>query len=181
MSEQGSLDWPGDFIRMLDEIQRAIELICKRYGAGGEMADVVQVVVMWLWSNRERLRFENRSALFGYIQRAARNEIPHQHARSTARGRMQLMDAVSLAEIAPAIVDSPADIPSMDELLAMLTDEREREACRLRFVDGLKFTAIASRLGVSTSKAFGLIEEAKEVLRSKLGASPGPPEPEAVS
>lgn len=181
MSEQGSLDWPGDFIRLLDEIQEWIERLCKSWGAAREMPDVVQVIVMRLWSNRERLRFEKRDMLFGYIETAVRNEIPHERARATARGRMQLLDAASLAEIAPAVEDSSADTSSMDELLELLDDERMREACRLRFVDELKLKEIANRLGVSTSQAFRLIEVAKEVLRSKLGASPGSPEPEAVT
>lgn len=181
MSEQGSLDWPGDFIRLLDDIQEAIELLCKKRGAAREMPDVVQVVVMRLWSNRERLRFEKREMLFGYIETAVRHEIPHERARATGRGRMRLMDAASLSEVAPAVDDSSADNSSMDELLGLLDDERMREACRLRFVDGLKLKEVANRLGVSLQKAFRLIEQAKEVLRAKLGASPGSPEAEALA
>lgn len=177
MSEQETLDWPDYLTRGQDEIRRAIECICKKYGAAGEAEDVRGVINMRLWAGKERLHFENRSALFGYIQRAVRYEIPHQRGRATAGGRIQLLDPASLAEVAPTAGDSAADTPSVEELLTQLADEKQREACRLSY-EGLTMKEIGERLGVSRSQAFRLLDRAEKILRKKLGvARPAPGRP----
>lgn len=174
MSERESLDWPGDLQALDGEIRRVIGRLCRRYGAAGEAEDVAQVIVMRIWANRERLRFENRSAFFGYIQRAVRHEVPHQLARSTGRGRIQLFDPTALAAVAPTAGDSRDDVPPpIEEMLALLPNEREREACRLHYVNELTQQAIGKHLGVSTPTACRLLEKARDYLRKKLRAAPG--------
>lgn len=174
MSEHASLDWPGYLTHGEEEIRRAAASICKRYGAPGEMDDMGQIVLVRLIEKKEGLNFENRGKLFFYIKRMVLNEI----LRVTRRGRVQPMDPALLAALAPAVGGSSedTDIPPMDELLALIEDEQQREACRLHFVEGLKLEAVGKRLGVSTSTAFRLIDRAKAVLRAKLGASRGSPE-----
>ena len=71
------------------------------------------------------------------------------------------------------MVDSSSDTPSIGDYLSLIEDERQREACRLHFVEGLKLEAVGKRLGVSTSTAFRLLRNAS---MDQLGATADPPE-----
>ncbi len=134
------------------------------------------VAVRLLEKKKKEPHFDNPKKLFSYIRQIVIRELPRELARAARRGRTQLMDPAALAEIAPDMVDASSDTPSIGDYLSLIEDERQREACRLHFVEGLKLEAVGKRLGVSTSTAFRLLRNAQEVLRIQLGATADPPE-----
>jgi RNA polymerase sigma factor (sigma-70 family) len=170
MSESAPIDWPGDLLPLLPEIQRAIERACERYGAREEKYDIAQNIVLRLLRNQHKPtpRFETRNALFGYVQQAVRNEIPHERKRAIGRGRVQLVEPSLLAQVAHC-----ADPSEMEEMLEQLADERQREACRLLHVSKLAQKEIAERLGVSEPTVSRLLKRAHETLKLKLGQEYG--------
>jgi RNA polymerase sigma factor (sigma-70 family) len=167
-SESASFRWPEDLESLLGEIQRAVESLCRHYRAEEHMADVAQVVVLRLWQARERLRFSNRRALFGYVQQVALHEIPAQLRAASGCGRLQTRDPSALAETALARAGPDPELPPMEELLGLLGDPRQREAVRLRYAEGLTLEKVGERMGEKTSTVHLLINRALDNLSLKL-------------
>jgi RNA polymerase sigma factor (sigma-70 family) len=174
MGEQASLDWPDDFGRLLDEIQRAIEVACKRCSAGVEKGDVVQTVLLGLWRLRHTHDFKNRSMLFKYVNDAARHAISNEWRGATSRGRARPVEPSKLAELAPAasLEPDPEPLPTIEEMAEAIVDESQREIFRLRYVENLKQNQIGERLSLSDVNVSRRLDRARRFLRAKYGKDP---------
>ena len=160
---------PEDITSVLDELQLKVEAICRSLGARRYMEDVVQRVNIKFSRAWPRVRLLGEEEFRRYLWTATRNAIADQ-IRVSEQSRLELVDPAVLADSVSSNATGVGTDLSMHDLLAMIPNSRQREACRLYFVESLTEAEIAREMGVSTSTVSRLLERARQALRKRLEA-----------
>lgn len=125
--------------------------------------DLFQIVFLKL--HRSRTRFDTRLLFGPWLFTICRNVI-FDHLRGTQRSRERLGKAEDAMEIATTIQEEEPDT-ALEELLKIVPD-RQREAVRLRYEEGLDFEAIAHRLNTTQENARQLISRAVRAIKKRV-------------
>jgi RNA polymerase sigma-70 factor (ECF subfamily) len=153
------------------------DYVYRHTGDREEAEDVVQVLFTNLWLGRERWTL--RGTLSGYLFLAARNILANRrrHTRTVERWRARVVgvarvvgqrmhpgpdDQYEAAEVAAAIDAAIREFPT-----------QRRSVCRLRWVEGLAYSEIAARLGVTEKTVERHLGEGFKVLCARVPAVRG--------
>ncbi|MEO1483370.1 MAG: sigma-70 family RNA polymerase sigma factor [Myxococcota bacterium] len=128
--------------------------------------DLVQEVLLKVWTGMATLRDEERLLPFAY--RIARNAIVD-HQRAHRRSEEFDEDAIPPSEEPPADNDNALVGAWLRGFITLLSPEK-RTALWLADVEGLKQREVATRLGISLSGAKSRIQRARIELRALLEA-----------
>lgn len=143
----------------------------------GPAEEVVQDVMLELWRRREGITFE--TSLRAYLFQAARNRALNYLRRLRVESRGEATIAAGLPTPEPA--DSEAREGELNvaiqKAIAGLPD-RCREVFELSRVRGLKYTEIATELGISVKTVEAQMGKALRVMRDKL--APWLPEADGI-
>jgi RNA polymerase sigma-70 factor (ECF subfamily) len=130
-----------------------------------EREDVLQEVALAVFESFER--YDPRQAFLPWALTIARRKVSDA-LRRKARGEALLADT-ALEALGHALHDvaerEDGQLVWLEQCLARL-EGRAREACQLRYVDGLKPAAIAERLGLRANAASKLLQRVREDLRA---------------
>lgn len=143
----------------------------------GPAEEVVQDVLLELWRRRESLTFETsiRAYLFQASRNRALNHLRRQ--RVEARGESTIAAALPTPEPADTEVREAELNVAIQSAIAGLPD-RCREVFELSRIRGLKYTEIATELGISVKTVEAQMGKALRVMREKL--APWLPEAETL-
>lgn len=133
----------------------------------GPAEEVVQDVLLELWRRRESLTFE--TSLRAYLFQSARNRALNylRRQRVEARGESTIAAGLPTPEAADSEVREGELNVAIQEAIAGLPD-RCREVFELSRVRGLKYTEIATELGISVKTVEAQMGKALRVMREKL-------------
>jgi RNA polymerase sigma factor (sigma-70 family) len=173
MGEHANLDWPADFVPLLGEIQRVVEVMCSRRSVRERKADIVQAVLLELVKGRDRYDFKYRGQLFNFIRTTVQRMITRERKLAAREGHEEFVEPSMLAGIAHGAPEDPRI--AIADMLSVLADDTQREIFRLRAVEGLKQREIAARLGVSDATVSRHLERISLILSVKYGGEPGGP------
>jgi RNA polymerase sigma-70 factor (ECF subfamily) len=133
----------------------------------GPAEEVVQDVLLELWRRRESITFE--TSLRAYLFQAARNRaLNHlRRLRVEARGEATIAAGMPTVEAADSEAREAELNAAIQAAIAGLPD-RCREVFELSRVNGLKYSEIATRLGISVKTVEAQMGKALRVMREKL-------------
>jgi RNA polymerase sigma-70 factor (ECF subfamily) len=133
----------------------------------GPAEEVVQDVLLELWRRRESLHFEQ--SVRAYLFQAARNRALNylRRERVEARGEPTIAATLPTPEQADAEVRESELNIAIQEAIAGLPD-RCREVFELSRIQGLKYSEIATELGISVKTVEAQMGKALRVMREKL-------------
>ncbi len=168
--EPDSFTWPNDWENALPAIERRVRSICVRYRLpDADAEDVYQAVRVKVWiatfrppPKKETIRqFATIEALTTWAGCVALSAVTRRRRKEAGLQQVDTLDPATL----PA-----ADVSGggLEEYLDLLDDALEREAVRLRFVEGCSYPEIRARLRVSVGKAHDLVKTALQKLRRRL-------------
>ena len=133
----------------------------------GPAEEVVQDVLLELWRRRESITFE--TSLRAYLFQAARNRGLNylRRQRVEARGEGTIAAAMPSPEPADSEAREGELNVAIQSAIAGLPD-RCREVFELSRVHGLKYSEIATELGISVKTVEAQMGKALRVMREKL-------------
>ena len=128
--------------------------------------DVVQEAFVRFWTMRGKISYSD--SIYGYLQRSVRNICINQqvHAKVEEKYRQEILNTEELFDW--------EDLDSLEELRCQLLEAIDRlpEKCReifvLSCVEGLKYTEVCDKLGVSINTVKTQIRFAYKKLRNDL-------------
>lgn len=129
--------------------------------------DVVQEAFVRFWMMREKISYSD--SIYGYLQRSVRNICINQqvHAKVEEKYRQEILNTEEE-------VFDWEDLDSLEELRRQLLEAIDRlpEKCReifiLSCVEGLKYTEVCDKLGVSINTVKTQVRFAYKKLRDDL-------------
>ena len=143
----------------------------------GPAEEVVQDVMLELWRRREGITFE--TSLRAYLFQAARNRALNYLRRQRVESRGEATIAAGMPTPEPA--DSEAREGELNvaiqQAIAGLPD-RCREVFEMSRIQGLKYSEIATELGISIKTVEAQMGKALRVMREKL--APWLPEADGI-
>ncbi|HET9425038.1 MAG TPA: RNA polymerase sigma-70 factor [Gemmatimonadaceae bacterium] len=143
----------------------------------GPAEEVVQDVMLELWRRRESLTFE--TSLRAYLFQATRNRALNvlRRQRVETRGESTIVAGMPTPEAADSEARESELNVAIQSAIAGLPD-RCREVFELSRIRGLKYTEIASELGISVKTVEAQMGKALRIMREKL--APWLPEGETL-
>ena len=135
----------------------------------GPAEEVVQDVMLELWRRRDSITFE--TSLRAYLFQAARNRGLNylRRQRVEARGEATIAAALPTPEAADSEARESELNVAIQSAIAGLPD-RCREVFELSRIRGLKYSEIATELGISVKTVEAQMGKALRVMREKLAA-----------
>ena len=135
----------------------------------GPAEEVVQDVMLELWRRRESLNLEQ--SLRAYLFQASRNRALNylRRLRVEARGEPVIAAAMPVPEQADSEVRDRELRTAIEKAIAGLPD-RCREVFELSRIQGLKYSEIATELGISVKTVEAQMGKALRVMREELAA-----------
>ena len=140
---------------------------CQRLGSPLEAEEVVQDVMLHLWSRREAITLH--STLGGYLAVAVKYEVINRLARHR---RLQQYRSSTLHSEADHTTQQFLDLSALQERLALLVKalpEKRRIVFQLSREQGLSQKEIAGRLQISENTVEAHIKKALQAIRKGLG------------
>lgn len=133
----------------------------------GPAEEVVQDVLLELWRRRETLTFEQ--SVRAYLFQAARNRALNylRRERVETRGEPTIAATMPTPEPADSEVREAEVRVAIEAAIAGLPD-RCREVFELSRIQGLKYSEIATELGISVKTVEAQMGKALRVMREKL-------------
>lgn len=133
----------------------------------GPAEEVVQDVMLELWRRRESITFE--TSLRAYLFQAARNRGLNylRRQRVEERGEATIAAAMPSPEAADSEARESELNVAIQDAIAGLPD-RCREVFELSRVQGLKYSEIATQLGISVKTVEAQMGKALRVMRERL-------------
>ena len=133
----------------------------------GPAEEVVQDVLLELWRRRDSITFE--TSLRAYLFQAARNRGLNylRRQRVEARGEATIAAAMPTPEPADSEARESELNVAIQSAIAGLPD-RCREVFELSRIQGLKYSEIATELGISVKTVEAQMGKALRVMREKL-------------
>jgi len=135
----------------------------------GPAEEVVQDVMLELWRRRESLTLEQ--SLRAYLFQASRNRALNylRRLRVESRGEPVIAAAMPTPEQADSEVRESELRVAIEKAIAGLPD-RCREVFELSRIQGLKYSEIATELGISVKTVEAQMGKALRVMREELAA-----------
>ena len=133
----------------------------------GPAEEVIQDVLLELWRRRESITFE--TSLRAYLFQAARNRALNylRRQRVEARGESTIAAGMPTPEAADSEARAAELNIAIQSAIADLPD-RCREVFELSRIRGLKYSEIATELGISVKTVEAQMGKALRVMREKL-------------
>ena len=133
----------------------------------GPAEEVVQDVLLELWRRRESLQFE--TSLRAYLFQASRNRALNyiRRQRVEARGESTIVAGMPTPEAADSEAREAELNIAIQSAIAGLPD-RCREVFELSRIQGMKYSEIATELGISVKTVEAQMGKALRVMREKL-------------
>ena len=148
-----------------------------------DAADVVQVTFMEAQRDLPMFRGTQIEELLGWLRHILRNNVSSAHQKHIYTQKRSAGREVSnspsdsrpaLTELAPSETTSPSQRMMRDEAAVFLADcleelpETQREALRLRYVEGYSLKQISSTMEKSEMAVAGLLKRGLQALRNKM-------------
>ncbi len=188
--------------RLLEDYRAYLTVLAQRYldpRLSGRLdpADIVQVTFLEAQRDLNAFRGHQIEELLGWLRNILRNNVSSAHQkhlftqkRSAGRElRSSSESGPSMTELVPSETTSPSQRVMRDEAAVYLANclqslpETQREALRLRYVEGQSLKQIATAMSKSEMAVAGLLKRGLQSLRDKLisdsstGATPEPFKP----
>ena len=176
------------FGQLLEDYRAYLTVLAKRYldhrlrGRLDE-ADVVQVTFMEAQRDLPSFRGQHIEELLGWLRHILRNNVSSAHQRHLYTQKRSAGREVSnsptdsrpaFTDLAPSETTSPSQRLMRDEAAVFLANcleelpETQREALRLRYVEGLSLKQIAETMEKTEMAAAGLLKRGLQALRSRM-------------
>lgn len=184
-SLQGDLESFGE---LLEDYRPYLMVLAKRYldprvqGRVDE-ADIVQVTFMEAQRDLAAFRGSQIEELLGWLRNILRNNVSsahqkHLYTQKRSAGREANNNPAdsgpALTDMAPSETTSPSQRVMRDEAAMLLANcmedlpETQREALRLRYVEGCSLKEIAEKMDKSEMAAAGLLKRGLQALRNRM-------------
>jgi RNA polymerase sigma-70 factor, ECF subfamily len=184
---------------LLEDYRAYLSVLAQRYldpRLRGRLdpADLVQITFMEAQRDLPAFRGHQIEELLGWLRHILRNNIStahqqHLYAQKRSAGRERSTgdrdDAPAMSDLVPAETTSPSQRMMRDEAAVYLANcletlaATQREALRLRYVEGLTLKAISQQMGKSELAVAGLLKRGLQNLRERMlsdssqGSPPG--------
>ena len=184
-SLQGDLEAFG---ALLEDYRAYLTVLARRYldarvkGRVDE-ADIVQITFLEAQRDLGAFRGSQIEELLGWLRNILRNNVSSAHQkhlytqkRSTGRetNNNPNESGPALTDLAPSETTSPSQRVMRDEAAVLLATcmedlpETQREALRLRYVEGCSLKEIAEKMDKTEMAAAGLLKRGLQALRTKM-------------
>jgi RNA polymerase sigma-70 factor (ECF subfamily) len=174
--------------RLLEDYRAYLMVLAQRYldvRLRGRLdpADVVQLTFLEAQRDLPAFRGHHIEELLGWLRNILRNNVSSAHQkhlytqkRSAGRERSGAVSdsGPSLSELVPSETTSPSQRVMRDEAAVYLANclqslpETQREALRLRYVEGQSLKEIAAAMSKSEMAVAGLLKRGLQSLREKM-------------
>jgi RNA polymerase sigma-70 factor (ECF subfamily) len=165
---------PPAFAELYDRYAEQLYRWARRAGlAQSDALDLVGELFARAWVSRMRFRDPGDGSASRWLFGIARNLVAGYRrsgsvdARARRRLRLQTAAVGDAAEIVDERVDAAARRPALERALAALPD-RQRDAVRMRVVDGLDYAEIATRLSCTETTARKWVSLGLRFLRTQM-------------
>jgi len=165
---------PLAFAELYDRYAEQLYRWGRRAGLNqSDALDLVSELFARVWVSRKRFRDPGDGNAGRWLHGIARNLLASYRrngsieARARRRLRLQTAEVTDASEMADERVDAVARRPALELALATLPD-RQREAVRLRIVDGLDYADIALQLRCTEATARKWVSLGLRDLRSQM-------------
>ena len=176
------------FGELLEDYRAYLTVLAKRYldnrvrGRVDE-ADIVQVTFMEAQRDLPAFRGQAIEELLGWLRHILRNNVSSAHQKHLYTQKRSAglevanspMDSgPALTDLAPSETTSPSQRVMRDEASVYLANcledlpETQREALRLRYVEGCSLKEIATQMQKTEMAAAGLLKRGLQALRNKM-------------
>jgi RNA polymerase sigma-70 factor, ECF subfamily len=176
------------FGELLEDYRAYLTVLAKRFlndkvrGRVDE-ADIVQITFMEAQRDLHAFRGEHIEELLGWLRHILRNNVSSAHQKHLYTQKRSAGREVSnspsdsgpaITDMAPSETTSPSQRVIKDEAAVFLANcleglpETQREALRLRYVEGCSLKEIAERMEKSEMAAAGLLKRGLQALRSRM-------------
>lgn len=176
------------FGELLEDYRAYLTVLARRYldvrvkGRVDE-ADIVQITFMEAQRDLSAFRGSQIEELLGWLRNILRNNVSsahqkHLYTQKRSAGRETRNNPTdsgpALTDLAPAETTSPSQRVMRDEAAVLLATcmedlpETQREALRLRYVEGCSLKEIAEKMDKTEMAAAGLLKRGLQALRSKM-------------
>ncbi len=148
-----------------------------------DAADIVQITFMEAQRDLPNFRGHHIEELLGWLRHILRNNVSSAHQNHLATQKRSAKREVSnsptdsrpaITDLAPAETTSPSQRMMKDEAAVFLADcleelpDTQREALRLRYVEGHSLKLIAETMDKSEMAVAGLLKRGLQALRNKM-------------
>jgi RNA polymerase sigma-70 factor (ECF subfamily) len=174
--------------RLLEDYRAYLMVLAQRYldiRLRGRLdpADVVQLTFLEAQRDLPAFRGHHIEELLGWLRNILRNNVSSAHQkhlytqkRSAGRERTNTSDDTgpSLTDLVPSETTSPSQRVMRDEAAVHLANclqslpETQREALRLRYVEGQSLKEISTTMAKSEMAVAGLLKRGLQSLRDKM-------------
>lgn len=165
---------PLAFAELYDRYAEQLYRWARRAGLNqSDALDLVGELFARVWVSRKRFRDPGDGSAGRWLFGIARNLLVSYRrsgsieARARRRLRLQTAEVTDASEMVDERVDAVARRPALELALAKLPD-RQREAVRMRVVDGLDYPDIALQLRCTETTARKWVSLGLRVLRSQM-------------
>lgn len=184
-SLKGDLD---AFAELMEDYRAYMTVLARRYldvrvkGRVDE-ADIVQITFMEAQRDLGAFRGSQIEELLGWLRNILRNNVSSAHQKHLYTQKRSAGREISnnpndsgpaLTDLAPSETTSPSQRVMRDEAAVLLANcledlpETQREALRLRYVEGYSLKEIAEKMDKTEMAAAGLLKRGLQALRTKM-------------
>lgn len=184
-AQAGSVEAWGE---LLEDYRAYLTVLAQRYldtrlRGRLDAADIVQLTFLEAQRDLPKFRGRQIEELLGWLRNVLRNNVAsahqqHIYTQKRSAGR-EVANAASdsrpaLTDLVPSETTSPSQRMMRDEAAVFLADcleelpDTQREALRLRYVEGQSLKQISDALGKSEMAVAGLLKRGLQSLRHKM-------------
>lgn len=173
---------------LLEDYRAYLMVLAQRYmdnrlRSRMDAADVVQITFMEAQRDLGSFRGHHIEELLGWLRHILRNNVSSAHQRHLTTQKRSAKREVpnsptdsrpALTELAPSDVSSPSQRMMRDEAAVYLANcledipDTQREALRLRYVEGCSLKEISAKMEKSEMAVAGLLKRGLQALRNQM-------------
>jgi len=158
-------DAAGPLLAEQDRLRRLIHRLLGWPGAGADVDDVVQDVMLLAW--RHRTAFRGDSALATWLAAIAVRQVRRHLRWRRVRERLAALVPSEIAAAAPCASEVRDDVQAMQRAMAQLRSD-DRAVLVLRYLEDRPIADVAAVLGCSRAAADQRLSRARHRLRAVL-------------
>ena len=163
-------DAAGLLLAEQDRLRRLVHRLLGWPGAGADVDDVVQDVLLMAW--RHRTGFRGDSALATWLAAIAVRQVRRHLRWRRVRDRLAaLVSPADLATESPSANETHDEVQAMQRALARLRSD-DRAVLVLRYLEDRPIADVAAVLGCSRAAADQRLSRARQRLRAELDIAP---------